>query len=87
MMKTMMALLIAMTACGVEQTNDGDERELGIEVARGHDGPATPTTDPAPQACHLTSECAIGVCDLVTKTCVGDDSWRADLDEQRRGDR
>jgi hypothetical protein len=85
MMKTMMiAFVIAMTACGVEQLDNPDRRE---EVVQQPDQSGAEPGSDAPAPCTLTTDCAIGVCDLVTRTCVGDDSWRADIDAQRRDGR
>jgi hypothetical protein len=90
MMKIMMGFVFAIAACGVDQVDDNARQELeisapNVKAAKPLAGDIGTEQAPEPQPCAFTVDCAIGVCDLVTNTCVGDDSWRADLDEQRHG--
>ena len=81
MTKLMMVLVIAITACGVDQPTNSDRQGDELGAGRKHVPHQTVTTADELEPCEQTADCSIGICDQDAQVCIGDDSWRAAEEE------
>jgi hypothetical protein len=79
----MMTLAILISACGVDDPKAPTRlHALPGQMQTTGDTAAAEAGANEPQPCEFTTDCEVGMCDLVTKTCFGDEP----IDKHPHGD-